>query len=294
MSEANAGASIGGDNGGTGASDNGGNANGNDKGAGVSAAPSSWTDGFSAENVAWIQTQGIKDAHTAIEGYRNLQKLTGGGLDRIVQLPKDNADEKGYRSMYAKLGMPEKPEDYIIDAPKEGADENFIKWTRGEFHKLGLSKEQGTKLSKAWNEYANTQIKTMNEAAITEGQGQLDALKREWGTDYPVNVERGTNAAKTFGVSKDDLTKIESALGFAKTMKLFQTIGTKLGEGEYVTGAGGIGNTGHLTKEQAQNRIGMLRADSEFITAYLAGGAKETTEMNRLMMIANPESEPAA
>ncbi len=59
----------------------------------------------------------------------------------IEKLP-DDGDEKGWQDLYAKLGRPEKIEDYGIKPP-EGSDGTFLNTALGWMHESGLNKKAG-------------------------------------------------------------------------------------------------------------------------------------------------------
>ncbi len=75
----------------------------------------------------------------------------------IEKLP-DDGDEKGWQDLYAKLGRPEKIEDYGIKPP-EGSDGTFLNTALGWMHESGLNKKQAENVINKFNEYAAEQQK---------------------------------------------------------------------------------------------------------------------------------------
>lgn len=75
----------------------------------------------------------------------------------IEKLP-DDGDEKGWQDLYAKLGRPEKIEDYGIKPP-EGSDGTFLNTALSWMHESGLNKKQAETVIHKFNEYAAEQQK---------------------------------------------------------------------------------------------------------------------------------------
>lgn len=254
------------------------------------SAGNDWTTGLPDETKSYITSKGFKDVGAVVDSYRNFEKLQGVPAENILKLPKDASDTEGWNNVFNKLGRPSKPEEYNIPMPEKGGDENFAKFARGIFHEAGLTKGQGEKVVGKWNEYVAGMIKQAHEGTTARVALEEKALKTEWGQAWEQNVKIGENASIKFGLSPQQLTAIEQAVGFSATMKLFHNIGTKLGEDKFVTGGGGKVFTGTRTPSQAQARIAELRQDADYTKRYLAGGAMETTEMSSLHAEAYPEN----
>lgn len=252
------------------------------------ATTTDWTSGFNDEVKGFVQNKGFKDPASVIDSYRNLEKLMGTPKERLLRLPENMDDATAMGEIYTRLGRPQTPEDYKIEVPKDG-DASFAKWAQGTFHELGLTSKQATALVGKWNEFATNIQNGMTEKSATEMQAQHDGLKKEWGAAFEQNISIAKRAAAEFGISADVIDKMESAMGFTQVMKLMHTVGSKLGEGEFITnGSRGGSFNGALTPEQARNKIGALRQDNEFIKRYTNGDASAKAEMERLHAMAYP------
>lgn len=247
-------------------------------------APSDWTTGLNDDLKGYVQNKGFKDPGMALESYRNLEKLLGAPKERLLRLPeKDDAPEWG--EVYGRLGRPEKAEDYKIQG-----DPDFVKWAQGTFHESGLSAKQAQALTEKYNKYVEglqTQQQQNYEAKI---QQEDAALKKEWGAAFDQNVNLAKSAAKTLGISGEQIDALEKAMGFAGVMKFMHGLGAKVGEDAFVSGGNKSSGFGALTPEAAMNRLTALKNDPTFVSKYIAGDAQARAEMEKLHRYAYPES----
>jgi hypothetical protein len=257
--------------------------------SGTAVAPASqdWSAGLSEEFKGYVQNKQWKEPAHVVESYRNLENLLG-KQEHIVKIP-ENDDPVEWSKVHERLGRPATAKDYKFDIPKDIGDEKFGEWAKGTFHELGISQKQAEKLVGKWNDYVRSSLNSQNEVYNADIAKQEVAIKKEWGAAYDQNVNIAKSAAHKFGMDAEKITKLESALGFAETVKLFHTIGSKLGEGSFVQGSGGSGNGfGVLSPAQARDRITALKSDPDFTKRYLSGDVSARDEMDRLHGFAYP------
>lgn len=252
-----------------------------------------WTTGLDADAIGFIQTKGFKAPGDLLGSYRNLEKLLGAGPDKLVKLPTDDKPES-WDPVYQKLGRPAKPEEYEIQFPEALKDATAFQETlRKTMHGLGLSAKQGRELAKALGETIVTGMtaeqQAEEQARQAETQQQQAALKTKWGANYDANVNAARGALRAFGVTADDVDKVESVLGYARTMELFHGIGSRLGEAPFTEGGqppGGFGMSG----DQARAEITRLRQDVGFAQKLVANDAEAKAKWDRLHRIAYPDA----
>lgn len=262
---------------------------------GSSAAPaalhavSDWHGSFTDEHRGFVQNKGWKDGNEVVNSYRNLEKLVGAPADQVIKLPAAD-DVQGWDSVHSRLGRPATPEGYKFGTPKEGQNADFTKWAANEFHKNGLTEKQGKAIAESWNQQfvqaADSQKAAYAERVTTE----TASLKKEWGAAYDQNINVAKRAAREFGVEPKVIDAIESSAGLAATMKLFNSIGAKMGDANYVSGnAAGGRSDGPMTPQQAQDQIKVLRGDTDFVKKYIAGDAQSKMKMEMLHKYAHPD-----
>jgi hypothetical protein len=186
--------------------------------------------------MAWADNKGFADAKTAFSSYRHLEKFVGADkAGRGVIIPKDGASDEEWGDFYTKLGRPESPEGYKLPVP-EGQDDSFAKEMATLMHKANIPAPLANNLANLWNEYNEQKSQEFNENQTLEQDKQIASLNKEWGGAHDANVEIARKAARNFGLEGDQIDKIQSALGYDGTMKLFHNIGSKLLEDKYIDG----------------------------------------------------------
>lgn len=179
-----------------------------------------------------------------------------GKVKDALFVPGDNATDEERSAFFAKLGRPEKAEDYVIaemdvhgitdekarEAIKARATED-IAWFRGLAHKLGMSKVVAETL---FGEYAKRNAEYF---ALMEGQRQkamddaMETLKKdpEWaGENFTKNLVVVNKAMEAFG--SPELKQVFDASGLgnnAAFINFFYKVGKAMGEDKLVGGGPG-------------------------------------------------------
>lgn len=249
-----------------------------------------WFDSIpDAELKGFAQTKGWKDPASVVDGYRNLEKLVGVPKERLLKLP-EKADDPAWSDVYAKLGRPEKPEAYEIPVPEGYGDPAFAKGIAEVAHKHGLPKGAVQALAEYNNQYIAKLIEADTKERETKSAAELQQLKGEWGSRFDESAELARRASREFGVSEDQAKAIEGAIGTAGMLKLFNSIGAKLGEPKGFdpgSGEGGGGSGFGMTPEAARSQIKTLQGDKDWVAKYLNGDATARSTMDRLSRIAS-------
>lgn len=257
------------------------------------AATTDWTSGFDADTKDFVNQRQFKDAKTVVESFRNLEKLRGIPLERLLEMPDPNANPETatakLNSIYEKLGKPANPDGYGL-APKDDKSPEFTNWAKDAFHKLNLTKDQGQALVKQFNEFNERIEGDANAQHSLKVQEQVGTLRKEWGAAYNQNVSRAQSAYRQFGIPDAAIDSLEKSIGFDGVMKMFHKLSTQVGEQDFISGEGNasFGDNAQLTPEQANARIKALKQDGEWSGRYLKGDVKAKAEMERLMKMANP------
>jgi len=177
------------------------------------ATDPTWYDSIADDDLkAFISGKGFKDAG---EAARALQELEG------------------------KSAVPESVDAYQLPVP-EGVDAGFAGEAAKWMQEAGIPVGAAQTLAGKWNAYMVAQVQAAEQQRMVQGEADVNALKTEWGNQYDANVELGRRAVRTFGIDETALDAINQALGDAQTLRLFQRIGSHLGEATLLpSGAGG-------------------------------------------------------
>lgn len=126
-------------------------------------------------------------AKHALDRDKQAKELEAKLADAIPKLP-DNATDADRAIYYDALGRPKQASEYELD----GEDKNAPEWTnlwKGEFHSMGLTKEQAKQLSGKWNTQMQAMVKAHNDAITKESAASEQKLRSEMGDKYDTNVE---------------------------------------------------------------------------------------------------------
>lgn len=244
-----------------------------------------WHDGFDADTLGYLQNRGLadKDAKTvaaeAIKAHRNAEKALGVPAERLIKLPADKTNPAEWDDVWKRLGKPKEATEYQLE--KLGEDNTFVDGMRAALFENNIPKEAGEGVVKAVNklfsDFFGNKAKA-DEAALAVEKGEL---AKNWGPNVKANEVIAERAATTLNVKVDDIT---SALGYKKGMEFLHTIGSKIGEDNFVNpNSGGVRIT---TREQAVSQIADLKADQGFVAKYRAGDIAAKKQMDDLHILA--------
>lgn len=246
----------------------------------VVTTPADWTHTLADDDRGWIQNKGWKDPADAVRGYRELEKLRGVPADRLLKLP-EKADDPAWAEVHAKLGRPEKPEDYGIDT----GDKDYDARITALMHSKGVSKEAAKAIESERTAYMAERVEAAQKAWEQADQLEAEAVLKEWGAGADGQTEIARRYARQMGLDGEQLTKLNAAMGSGWLMRFMAKAGASLGEAEFV-GSNGAARFG-MTPEAAKSRMAELKADPEWSAKYLEGNADANAEMKRLIAYAN-------
>jgi hypothetical protein len=261
--------------------DNGGTA----AGATPASAPAGnngvWSASFDEGTQAYVSAKGWQSPTDLLTSYRNLEKFAGGSKN-LLELPGVDADESAWDQVYNRLGRPDSPDKYGIEPPQGGSPE-LTEWFKGTAHKLGLTAKQAQALYQEWNGMSGTMQEKMQAQMAQESERALGSLKQEWGQQFDSMVDSGKRAVRALGLDEGKLSDMEGRLGTAEMLKLFATLGQKMGEDSFEGGERSGSGAFGLTPAAAKQQISDLRSDQRFMQEYINGNPDAVNKMKRLM-----------
>lgn len=217
------------------------------------AAPPAFTFGDAHKD--YVTAKGWKGVDDVITSNRNLETLLGADkAGRAVIWPKDATDADGWKAINAKLGVPEKADDYQLPL-YEGATEPdaFQKALVVELHKNGVPKSAAQALAKFVNDYDKTNLANANTAHEQKSTADLAALKTEWGTAHDANHGLAVTLMGHMGFTQEDIASMSKN---ADVLRKFHKGAAALGTKPTVPGEGG---TGGVTQAQALEQLNAAR-----------------------------------
>src|SRR5229473_1064569 len=249
-----------------------------------------WTDGLATDVLSHVQKSGWdklapeQAAQAAAKSHLEAQNYIGAPADRLIRLPAE-ATDPAWKTIWQRLGAKGDAKEY---------DFSDIKFSDGTVAEAGLVSKmqafavaQGVPLAMAKGMVGEF-VKHLDESrqsALTTAQATLktekEALAKEWGNNFNLNLEHAKRAAAALGVKPETVSKLEGEIGYQGIMKMFQTIGAKIGEDKFVPNNPG-GNVNVMTKEQAQEKLSELKSNKEWATKLLDGDKAIVNEMAAL------------
>jgi hypothetical protein len=207
------------------------------------------------------------------KNYMHAQRLVG--ADKLV-LPTERSTPEEIAAFRTKLGVPGKPDEYAYKLP-EGLTEDRIDkarvdtW-RKEMHEAGIPKIAADRLLSKYlaEEHGSYQAQIQAKTKALE-QGEL-SLKQEFGDKFDEKVNYARLALRTFG--NDELSAILEQTGLGSNpavVKLFSTIGEKLGD-DRARGNGGASGNVYASPELAQGALNDFNRNSENMKALFDKG----------------------
>jgi hypothetical protein len=238
-----------------------------------------WYDGLNLdeESVSTIQNKGWQDANSIIKSYRELEKFSGQDKNDFIKVPKNEDGTFDYSEVYARLGQPEKEEDYEI------GDSDFATQARKVLLENHISKSQAQALQTFIDEYAEKTSAEAEAARVEEinakNEKALADLKTKWGANYDKNVELAKTVVSEFGLTNEQLDTLGDVMGADKVAEMFLRMAkTTDADNKPLSGY----NNQTPTKESATARIAELQKDPEFMKKVNEGDPKAIDEMMKL------------
>jgi len=122
----------------------------------------------------------------------------------------DTDDETAVRGVLKQLGLPEKPDDYVLKPDKlpdgvEWSDDIEADW-RNTLHEIGVPAPMAKKIMET---YAN-RLGEQAQAAQQAEREKLETLKKEWGEAFDEKARAAKKAAEHY--AGEDLAKVMDQL----------------------------------------------------------------------------------
>lgn len=255
------------------------------------------TNGY-MQNRGWDGKTAEEVALAAMTAHREAEKFLGVPANQLVRLPKDAADEAGWKAVHQRLGAPTDAKDYDFSGAKnakgEPLDAKTMEMLRGFAGATGMSKDNASRLA--------SEIVKHNDATVAEKEAQRQVviaqqkadLQKNWGPNAAANMLVAKNAAEALGVPKAAIDALEAmeGVGYPLVMEMFRNIGARIGEAKFVNGEGEKKDT-VMSVDAAKSKKAELMRDTEWTKRYMAGDSAAVREMTGLnTIIANADTTP--
>ena len=155
----------------------------------------SWKEAISEEFRSDPNIAKFTEIDALAKSYINATKMIG--QDKVA-VPNNNSTEDQWNEVYSKLGRPESPDKYELNAKSDVVpiDETAIKTFAETSHKLGLNNRQAQGILEF---YKNSMEGSAQQSKIDMETAQANAeqqLRQEWGKTFEDNVRKAGSLAK--------------------------------------------------------------------------------------------------
>lgn len=252
---------------------------------GEAAPESSWHEGMSPDDVAFVGLKGWPDNSAMLKSYRNLERLRGVDADKLAKIPDpENADEVA--EFRAKMGVPEAADGYEaieVNLSTGSLDPAMI---QGISHAVGNTPEQHAVLASTIQHVLQSSLQEQEQATQARDAAEQTALDTEWGPAKDENYLAATKTAERFGLDGERLDAIQTAIGYRATMEMLTQIGRGLGEHKVAETEQSDAPFG-LTRDVASRQRKELMADKGFRDRLFDGDVAAKSKWENLGKVIN-------
>ena len=156
---------------------------------------SSWKDSISEVYRNDPNIEKFTEADALAKSYINAVKMIG--QDKIA-IPTNNSTQEAWDEAYAKLGRPESPDKYALDAKSDVVpfDDTAIKSFAEQSHKLGLNNKQAQGILEFYKNNMEGMAKQAKVDTETAQAQSTQQLRQEWGREFDTNIKKAGALAK--------------------------------------------------------------------------------------------------
>lgn len=232
----------------------------------VTPPPEAWRESLGDELKAHPVLEQFKPEdfvsvpRSLVRSHIEAQRFIGG---EKTPMPQENWTEADWAAHYARLGRPETPEGYELDAPElpegyphaEGDEKVFLE----ALHEAGCSKAQAAKLHARFYEINGGRFAAFQETAGQLASNRDAEIRGAWGESYAAKLQLANEAFHEYAGSAEEIEAIRlmkladgTELGAHPLfLQTFARIGETLKEHEILKGDGHVGDFA-MSPEQAK------------------------------------------
>ena len=161
----------------------------------VPTVAKSWKEAISEEFREDPNIAKFTELDALAKSYINATRMIG--QDKVA-IPNENSTDDQWQEVYGKLGRPESPDKYQLEANSDVVplDEGAIKSFAENAHQLGLNNKQAQGILEFYkNSMEGSAQQTKIDTETSQAQAEQE-LRKEWGRSYDDNIKRAAQVAK--------------------------------------------------------------------------------------------------
>lgn len=238
--------------------------------------PGNPRDAFIAMLPEDLRGEGVFANHQSVadlaKSYVSAAKMVGLDKNSLLPIPRDDSKE-AWDAVYSKLGRPETPDAYSLDAYKDAADPTVLKEWAGKLHGLGLNQKQ---VDGILGDFFGSS-KAAQEAMAAEKEQRYASWNDEVTKELGMAKDRKLDAAvnlieKNMGDGAlDFIAEHPDVFKDPRMVKFLVAMTDKTGESSVLL-ANGQTTNGALSPADAQQQLSALKSNPEYMKAMLDKG----------------------
>jgi hypothetical protein len=238
-----------------------------------------------------MQAKGYGGPADLAKAYVSLSRHLGADEKTLLRLPRSEDDAPAWRDVFKRLGAPEKPEEYELPEPGQGALD-MRDWFKGVAHELGITRKQAKVLAEKFGGYLGEMTKKQGEGKAGDIELAARRIREKWGQEFDSNMSHAQRAVQRFGWGDDALAELRDGgpAGAERALELLAYIGRNQREDGFPgPEAGSAAQPFGGTPSAHRARFTELARDPAFMARFTRGDPSAVSEFRKLSELAYPE-----
>lgn len=226
-----------------------------------------WTEEFAPEDRSFVELKGWQTPGDVLQSYRHLESLVGSDT---VRIPGEGSEPEEIAEFWSRLGRPDVADGYEISAPPDMEDysADMADWFCQVAHDCHMPQEMAQRFHDKYVEKYISETSRLQANLAEERQHAETELRAAWGPAFDQKRIFADRAVRALGGARlvDELkhSGLSASVALAQA---FAAAGEQLFAEDYFIQTDGNSGFRH-SAESAQQEIGRLRKDPEFMAIY--------------------------
>lgn len=254
-----------------------------DNGSAATSTPDPFS-GLSEGTRKWVETKGYKSVEDALSGGMNAESRLG----TAVTPPAQDAPQEEWDKFHARLGRPEKPEQYEFKRP-EGLPENMpynedlANTSKTWMYEAGLTPRQSQIMHDKFAQFGAAEAQKAIEAQGKAVEATHDDLVRDWGPTesdgFKSQMELAGRAAKQLGLveafKETGILLPDGALTNPQIARAMAVVGDKMFREDTLADGSGIGGENPWKTDNVSLQSRLVKEDPDRARRFIKDAGKD-------------------
>lgn len=241
-------------------------------------------EGATAEEVEWFLKRDWKSPWSTARSVRSLEGKLGPKAEDLLVIPKEG-DAVAEKAFWQKVGVPETAEGYKLQTLDKDGDPKVT----AKLAELALKNKIPAKSMEGFaadlNAFAAETAAAEETAFKAKQAEEQKALEKKLGNAYREFVGNAAIAANRIGLTAEQRSGLEAAIGYSGSMELLHLLGGNMREGAFYGGTDpGEVKASSMDPVSAEKELKRLEADDKWMEKWLDGDPEHVQKRLELQM----------